>query len=105
MCARATTYPQSGKWLPDCSRRCVGPIFESDPHDELLRRIAEISTMCEEVERAVKSLIALHGEHSEALDSARALEATAAAMKRQLLQHYLECRIGEAAQGAAALQN
>ena len=76
-----------------------------DPHDELLRRIAEISTMCEEIEHAVKSLIVLHGEHGEALDSARALEATAAAMKRQLLQHYLECRIGEAAQGAAALQN
>jgi len=76
-----------------------------DPHDELLRRIAEISTMCEEIEHAVISLIALHGEHSEALDSARALEATAAAMKQQLLQHYLECRIGEAAQGVAALQN
>ena len=79
--------------------------LELDPHDQLLRRIAEISTMCEEIERAVKSLIALHGEHSEALDSARALEATAGSMKRQLLQHYLECRIGEAAQGAAALQN
>jgi hypothetical protein len=79
--------------------------LELDPHDELLRRISEISTMCEEIERAVKSLIALQGEHSEALDSARAIEATAAALKRQLLQHYLECRIGEAALQAASLQN
>jgi hypothetical protein len=79
--------------------------LELDPHDELLRRIAEISTMCEEIERAVKSLIALQGEQSEALDSARAIEATAAELKRQLLQHYLECRIGEAALQAASLQN
>ena len=79
--------------------------LELDPHDELLRRIAEISTMCEEIERAVKSLIALQGEQSEALDSARAIEATAAELKRQLLQHYLECRIGEAALEAGALQD
>jgi hypothetical protein len=79
--------------------------LEFDPHDELLLRIAEISTMCEEIERAVRSLIALHGAQSEALDSARAIEATAADLKRQLLQHYLECRIGEAALQAASLQN
>jgi hypothetical protein len=79
--------------------------LEPDPHDELLRRVAEISMMCEEIERAVQSLIALHGEHGEALDSARALETTAAAMRQQLLQHYLECRIGEAAVRTSALQN
>jgi len=79
--------------------------LKPDPHDELLRRIAQISTMCEEIERAVKELIALHGEHSEALESARALEATAAAMRQLLLQHYLECRIGEAAVGGSALHN
>lgn len=79
--------------------------LELDPHDRLLPRIAEISTMCEEIERAVQSLIAQHGEQSEALDSARALEAMVAAMKRQLLQHYLECRIGEAALQGGAPQN
>ena len=79
--------------------------LELDPHDELLRRIAGISGMCEEIERAVKSLIALQGEQSEALESARAIQATAAELKRQLLQHYLECRIGEAAPQGAALHN
>lgn len=79
--------------------------LEQDPHDELLRRIAEISALCDEMERAVKRLIALHGENSDALESARALEATAASMRQQLLQHYLECRIGEAAVRGSALQN
>jgi hypothetical protein len=79
--------------------------LELDPHDQLLLRIAEISTMCDEIERAVKSLIRLHGEQSEVLDSARSLEATASALKRQLLQHYLECRIGEAAPHARTLQD
>jgi hypothetical protein len=76
-----------------------------DPHDELLRRIGEISTMCEELERAVKSLVELQGEQSESLESARELEATACALKRQLLQHYLECRIGEAALQGGAGEN
>ena len=83
----------------------VETTLQLDPHNELLRRIAEISAMCEEIERAVKSLIALHGEHSEAIDSARALETTAATMRQQLLQHYLECRIGEAAVRSSAAQN
>ena len=94
-----------GKWPTDCTRTSVVATLELDPHDELLRRIAEISTLCEEIERAIKSLIALQGEQSEALDSGRALEATVVALKRQLLQHYLECRIGEAALQAAALHN
>jgi hypothetical protein len=98
-------YLDHPEWPPACITTCVHAILELDPHDDLLRRIAEISTMCEEIERAVKSLIALHGAESEALDSARELEATAAALKRQLLQHYLECRIGEAALQAADLQS
>jgi len=73
--------------------------------NELLRRIGEISTMCEELERAIKSLIELQGEQSESLESARELEATACSLKRQLLQHYLECRIGEAALQVAAREN
>ena len=89
--------PARSKWLTDCYWTSVAATLESDPHDELLRTIAEISTMCEEIERAVRSLIAQHGKQSEALESARALEATVVALKRQLLQHYLECRIGEAA--------
>jgi hypothetical protein len=64
---------------------------------ELLRRIVEISTLCEEMERAVQSLIDYHAERCESAESLRVLEATVAGLKRQLLQHYLECCIGEAA--------
>ena len=92
-------------WPPDCLTNRVVSTLELDPHDELLRHIAEISTMCDEIDRAVKSLVALQGEQSEALESARAIEATTAELKRQLLQHYLECRIGEAAMPAGALQD
>ncbi|MBZ5595203.1 MAG: hypothetical protein LAP39_23405 [Acidobacteriia bacterium] len=68
-----------------------------DRHDELLRRVAEISTLCEEIEHAVQLLIDYHTARNEGVDSVRALEATVGQLKRQLLQHYLECRIGEAA--------
>ena len=98
-------YLHDPEWPSACITTGVVATLELDSHDELLRRIAEISTMCEEIERAVKSLIELHGDQSEALDSARKLEATATALKRQLLQHYLECRIGEAALQVAAHQN
>ena len=92
-------------WPPDCLSKRVVSTLELEPHDELLRHIAEISTLCEELDRAVKSLVALQGEQSEALESARAIEATAAELKRQLLQHYLECRIGETALQTAVLRD
>jgi hypothetical protein len=74
-------------------------------HDELLRRIADISAMCEQIERAVQSLIEPHDELSDTVASGRALEAAVLALKRQLLQYYLECRIGEAARAVEAINN
>jgi hypothetical protein len=85
------------EWLPDCTTPCVCTSLVPDPDGELLRRVVEISGLCEEMERAVQSLIDYHAERSESVENLRVLEATVAGLKRQLLQHYLECRIGEAA--------
>jgi len=85
------------KWLQDCTEACVCATFVTDRDGELLRRVAEISTLCEEMERAVQSLIDYHAERSESVESLRFLEGTVNGIKRQLLQHYLECRIGEGA--------
>jgi len=70
-------------------------IFELD--NELLQRIEEISSLCERIERAVEALIDRHGSRNDTVDSARALQRSVLALKRQLLQHYLECRIADAA--------
>ena len=59
--------------------------------------------MCEQMERAVQSLIQRHGEQNEAVTSARTLQASVAALKPQLLEYYLECRIEEAARATEAL--
>ena len=72
-----------------------------DLNDELLNRIEEISLLCERIEHAVEALIARHGDRSETVNSARALQASVAALKRELLQHYLEYRIADAARMAA----
>ena len=77
----------------------------NDSHEDLLHQIAEISAMCEQIERAVQSLIERYGENSEAARSAKTLGATAAALKPQLLEYYLECRIGEAARAVEAIRN
>lgn len=70
-------------------------ILELD--NELLQRIDEISSLCERIEHAVDALIEQHGSRSETVDSAQALQRSVLALKRQLLQHYLECRIEGAA--------
>lgn len=79
---------------------CVGrdSIFELD--NELLQRIEEISALCERIEHAVNALIEQHGSRNETVDSAQALQRSVLALKRQLLQHYLECRIAGAASAA-----
>ncbi len=69
-------------------------------NDELLNRIEEISVLCERIERAVQALVARHGERSETVHSARGLQISVAALKRELLQHYLEYRIADAARMA-----
>ncbi len=76
-----------------------------DPNEELVRRIAEISSLREQIEQTVKALVARHGEQSEAVAPAKALAASVTALKRELLQHYLECRIAEAARVTNANNN
>jgi hypothetical protein len=82
----------------------VSAAFNNDPNIELMRRIAEISSLKEQIEHTVKSLVARHGEKSETVAPAKALAASVTALKRELLQHYLEYRISEA-ERAANLSN
>ena len=83
----------------------VSGISIKDSHDELLRRVTEISTLCEQVEHSIQTLVRSQGEQSDAVHSAKALEASLTALKRQLLQYYLECRIGEAARATQVINN
>jgi hypothetical protein len=83
----------------------VSPISIKDPHDELLHRIVEISSLREQIEDALHALVQQHGERSEPVASARALEVSISQLKRELLQHYLECRILEAARANGAINN
>jgi len=72
---------------------------------ELLQRIEEISSLCERIEQAVEALIERHGTRNDTVISAQALEASVTALKRELLQHYLEYRIAVAARMPAAQNN
>jgi hypothetical protein len=83
----------------------VSGISTKDSHDELLRRVTDVSILCEQIEQSIQSLIRSQGEQSDAVNSARALESTLNALKRQLLQYYLECRIGDAARVTQAINN
>ena len=76
-----------------------------DLDNELLQRIEDISSLCERIEHAVEALIERHGDRSETVASARALQGSVMALKRELLQHYLEYRIAGAARDSGALNN
>ncbi len=73
-----------------------------DLDDELLRRIEEISSLCERIEQAIEALIRRHGNRNETVTSAKALHTSVTALKRELLQHYLEYRIADAARTPTA---
>jgi len=68
-----------------------------DSHGELLHRVTEISLLCQQVERAVDSLVEYHRQEAEPFASARALRAAVSELRGRVLQHYLECCIEEAA--------
>ena len=74
-------------------------IYQLD--NELLQRIEEISSLCEQIQRAVDALIERHGARSETVASAQALQSSVVALKRELLQHYLEYRIADASRPPA----
>jgi len=75
-------------------------IYELD--NELLQRIEEISSLCERIDQAVGALMQRYGARNETVASAKALQASVMALKRELLQHYLEYRIADAARTPAA---
>jgi len=81
----------------------VASIFDLDR--ELLERIEEISLLCERIDGAVTALIERHGARSETVESAKALQASVNALKRELLQQYLEGRIANAARMDAVQRN
>jgi hypothetical protein len=83
----------------------VSATSNSNPTDELMNRIAEISSLQEQIDNTVQALVARHGEQSEMVAPAKALAASVNQLKRELLQHYLECRIAEAARSETANNN
>ena len=95
----------SSGWQQDCVLNCVGSVSLQDLDNELLSRIEEISSLCQRIERAVEALVVQHGDLSEAVSSAKALHGSVTALKRELLQHYLEYRIADAARLPEATNN
>ena len=83
----------------------VSAASNNDPNRELMRRIAEISSLQEQIKHTVQSLVAQHGEASETVAPAKALVASVSALKRELLQHYLECCIAEAERATKSNNN
>ena len=92
-------------WPQDCSPHCVAVPSLYDLDNELLERIEEISLLCERIEQAVQALIQRHGARNETVVSATALQTSVMALKRELLQHYLEYRIADAAPVPAGQSN
>jgi hypothetical protein len=70
-----------------------------------LDRIAQITELCGQIESAVRALGESHGDRSATVASAKALESSVRALKRELLEHYLESRILEAARTMDAARN
>lgn len=79
--------------------------FTTDLHAGLLRQIAEISSLQVQVEQAVQAMSKRHGDPSEAVACAKALETAVTGLKRDLVRHYFECRIVAAAQAMDAVNN
>ena len=93
------------EWRSDCLHSRVSVTSNKNPNDELMRRIAEISSLQEQIESTVQSLVAQHGEQNETVGPARALAASVNELKRELLQHYLECRMAEASRSESVSNN
>jgi len=65
--------------------------------NELLECIEKLSLLCGRIERATDAVVQRHGDRSGVVESARALHFSLAALKRQLLQHFLAYCIADAA--------
>lgn len=79
--------------------------FLSNERTELIQQIAEISALRDELEQAVCALREGEGDPSEAISLAKALETLARGLKQDLVRHYFECRISQAAKAISALNN
>jgi hypothetical protein len=73
--------------------------------EELLQRIADVSSLCGQVSAALQSMIERQGAEAEPVASARALQCALSGLKRELVRHYLDCRIREAAQATHSMNN
>ena len=74
--------------------------------EELLQRIADVSSLCGQVSAALQSMIERHGGgEAEPVAWARALQCALSGLKRELVRHYLDCRIREAAQATHSMNN
>jgi len=92
-------------WPSACPKLDVSAVSNNDPNPELMRRIAEISSLKEQIEHTVDSLVARHGETSDSVAPAKALAASVTALKRELLKQYLECCIAEAERATNSSNN
>ena len=92
-------------WPLACIARGVSATSNNGPNTELMRRIAEISSLKEQIEHTVDSLVARHGEKSDSVAPAKALAASVTALKRELLQQYLEGCIAEAERATNSRNN
>jgi hypothetical protein len=83
----------------------VSPLFSTNADEELLQRIAEITTLCRDVSEALQTMIDGHGNEGEPVASARALRTALCDLKRELVRHFLDCRIMEAVYPTHAMNN
>jgi hypothetical protein len=75
----------------------------TDRHAELLRHIAEISSILEQLEEAVDLFVERHGELSHAVAAAQACRSAVVGLKREMLRQYLDYRIAAAEASAASM--
>jgi len=83
----------------------VSTRFLQDENGELLGRISEISELHRQLEHMIQALCDQHGDRNETVASARALRTGLQDLKRELIRHYLDCRISQAERAAEAVNN
>jgi hypothetical protein len=74
-----------------------------DRHAELLRHVAEISSILDQLDGAVEVFVERHGELSHAVAAAQACRSAVFDLKREMLRQYLDYRIATAEASAASM--
>lgn len=83
----------------------MSPLFSTNADEELLQRIAEVTTLCSQVSEALQDMIDRHGNDGAPVTAARALRTALCDLKRELVRHFLDCRIMEAVYPTHAMNN